>query len=77
MYKKYGKAEFGVGYINDEYVIMGVNELEHGNNRLVKKFSLKMWSDPENGADLYEYKDYLLTLEELKVEYLKEYYDVK
>lgn len=77
MYKKYGTAEFGVGYINDEYVIMNVDELVHGNNELVKKIKFKMWSDPENGADLYEYKDCLVTLSELKKEYLKDYYDVK
>lgn len=77
MYKKYGTADFGVGYINDEYVLLGIDEFKYGDNELVKKISFKMWTNEENGEDLYEYKDYLVNLTELKREYLKDYYNVE
>lgn len=77
MYKKNGTIDFGVGYINDEYVLLGIDEFKYGDNELIKKISFKMWSDVETGDDLYEYKDYLVNLTELRREYLKDYYEVK
>lgn len=78
MYKKNkNKTEFGIGYINDEYILSFVTDFEHTNNVIEKKISLPTYTNVHNSKILYEYDGYLLTLNELRVRYLSKYYNIE
>lgn len=78
MYIKQKKTTtFGIGYINDEYLLSHIGDFDYPNNTLEKRFSLTTYYDNHSNKSLYEYEDKLVTLNELRILYLSEYYGIK
>ena len=80
MFKKKKKnTDFGIGYINDEYVLSHVSDFDLENSSVEKTLSLPTWVSVHNNStkELFEYQGYLLTLNELRVKFLSKYYNVK
>lgn len=78
MYKKEKKkAKFGIGYINDEYVLSHLSDFDYENSELEKEMALPAWSNVHDGKTLYEYQGHLMTLNELRIRFLSKYYGIK
>ena len=76
--KKKKSTEFGIGYINDEYILSHISDFEFEDSIIKKTLSLPTWSNVhDNNKKLYEYQGYLLTINELRIKFLSKYYDVK
>lgn len=77
MLKNEGKFELGFGKINDDDVLSYICEFTAPNSVLKQKISVIRFVDPKTDYRLFMYKDNLYSLKELRLEYLKELYNVK
>ena len=78
MFKKQKKnTEFGIGYINDEYILSYISDFDYEGSSIKKTITLPTWSSVHDNKNLYEYQGYLLTLNELRIKFLSKYYNVK
>lgn len=77
MLKNEGKFELGFGKINDDDVLSYICEFASPNSVLKQKISVTRFIDPNTDYRLFMYKDNLYSLKELRLEYLKELYNVE
>ncbi len=77
MLKNEGKFELGFGKLNDDDVLSYICEFTAPNSVLKNKVVVTRFVDPATDYRLFMYKDNLYSLKELRLEYLKELYDVR
>lgn len=75
MLKNSGNIKLVFGRINDDKVLGYPAEFKESN--INHEESFLTYTDPDTGYTLYSYKGNLYTYKELRMEYLKNYYDVK
>lgn len=72
-----GVVKLGFGEINDDKTIAYLGEFDGKNAALCYEIPFVSYTDPDNGYTVYEYNKNLYTFKELRLEYLKGYYNVE
>lgn len=72
-----GMVELGFGDINDDRVLTYIGEFDQPNSKLERTVEVTRFINPVTHETMFGYKGDIFNLSELRLTYLKDFYEVK